>query len=417
MLNKISSFIQNIFYRDNYTLRNFAVFLLVIIGVQYGPLEGLQGVSLVKVAVMAICPLVLITHFVPNRALLLGLIYLSWLFFSGYVLHPESFRLSTLIYSSLFFTMFITFYTIVWNYHVFSLDYFLKLLKTFIYSTVVILLIQQACIILGIHYFPLINLYSFLNRDLGANSLFNEPSQYARILGVLYYAYLKCNEYYRGEKITIKQVFKGEYRWVTFAFLWAMLTMGSGTAFVCLAILSLYFLHGRYLFIAIPIFLFAGWGMEKIGNNSYNRATAVAQATLTGNAQTVKETDGSASARVAPMLNTLNLDFSDAQTWIGHGIDWSTRPDIIHSSKRTVGEIGDYGLIAYIIGLIFVFKCSIQFFSLETIMFFLGVGGGTGNIAYFWIILMIFTVIKYFHDNIYDEYIYSDYSTNDEVEF
>jgi hypothetical protein len=38
-----------------------------------------------------------------------------------------------------------------------------------------------------------------------------------------------------------------------------------------------------------------------------------------------------------------------------------------------------------------------DFMSLPTIMFFVGVGGGVGNIAYCWGILMIFTTIRYFY--------------------
>ena len=37
-----------------------------------------------------------------------------------------------------------------------------------------------------------------------------------------------------------------------------------------------------------------------------------------------------------------------------------------------------------------------DFMSLPTIMFFVGVGGIVGNIAYGWGILMIFTVVRYF---------------------
>ena len=64
-----------------------------------------------------------------------------------------------------------------------------------------------------------------------------------------------------------------------------------------------------------------------------------------------------------------------------------------------IGNIDQYGLLSYIVSLIFVFVCCFRIRSFETIMFFAGVGGGVTNIAYCWGILMIFTVIKYFQTN------------------
>jgi hypothetical protein len=63
-----------------------------------------------------------------------------------------------------------------------------------------------------------------------------------------------------------------------------------------------------------------------------------------------------------------------------------------------LGEINDYGLIAYILGLLFVFTCAIRFISIPTIMYFAGVGGGTSNVAYMWGILMIFMCVNYFRN-------------------
>jgi hypothetical protein len=67
--------------------------------------------------------------------------------------------------------------------------------------------------------------------------------------------------------------------------------------------------------------------------------------------------------------------------------------------KAKIGNIDQYGLISYIVLLIFVFICCFKVSSLQTLMFFAGVGGGVGNIAYLWGILMLFTVIRYFEEN------------------
>jgi len=128
----------------------------------------------------------------------------------------------------------------------------------------------------------------------------------------------------------------------------------------------------------------------------FNRALSTAQATMTGDAQEVREVDGSASARIAPMLNTLNMDFLERKNWVGEGCDTSLK--YRHSNNRYMGEINDYGLIAFFLGLIFVFSCAIKPLSLGTIMFFAGIGGGTGNIPYAWGLLMLMTCIRYFFE-------------------
>ena len=93
--------------------------------------------------------------------------------------------------------------------------------------------------------------------------------------------------------------------------------------------------------------------------------------------------------------------------WTGKGCD-STSFDDWAQGRVLMAHINDYGIISYILELLIVFMCCINFCSLATIMFFLGVGGGIGNISYGWGILIIFTCLKYLQDNRYNDYIYED---------
>lgn len=386
---RISAIIRHI------TDKNIATAILVIMNIQLVFIEG-YTISPLKVGMMALMPFILLLR-VPyiSKAFLLGSLYLINIIISA-LLHAETFRLSTIGYLGMFVITFFTFYNYIYS-GVFSLEYFIKLVKAMIIAYSVCLICQQVLILAGIRFMPLVNLNNqfFLSIDK-LPSLSLEPSHTARILGVLYYAYLKCNEYKQGATINIKQIFEKEHRWITLAFLWPMLTMGSGTAFICLGILSLYFMKGAYLLLAIPVFIGVYFTLSFFEVQQFKRASSVVEATLTGNTQTVMETDGSAASRITPMLNTINeIDLSDFNTWIGHGVDYN-----LHEKNRgtaLVGEINDYGLIAYILGLVLVFSCAIEFRSLATIMYFLGVGGGTGNIAYAWGSLMIFACIRYFH--------------------
>ncbi len=397
-MNKIFQIIGAFMNAENYTLKNVAFALLVLMNIQFFPLESHSGVSPVKVGSMAVMLFIFITHFKLSKAVIIAVIYSLYIIYTASFLHSNTFRASTVIYAFMFFFTYAAFYNLIWVDQVFEMEGFIIFVKKFIYVLAGVLIIQQALHIVGISNFPLLNMDKMLRRGiLASNSLSHEPSSLARTMGVLYYAYLKCCEYKQGRSVNIQQIFNNENRWVTIAFGWSMFTMGSGTAFICLGVLSLYFMKGAYFVLSIPIFIGVYFALSYFEVQQFERATTVAEATMTGDVDEVKEADGSAASRITPILNTIHgLDINDESTWFGHGVDYS-KWVAYRKGINKVGEIDDYGLIAYILSLTLVFSCAINFFSIATIMYFLGIGGGTGNIAYLWGILLIFTCVKYFH--------------------
>ena len=376
--------------------RNFATILLVLFLTQIVFIEG-YTISYVKVGVMALCPILMFLYRIPiTRAMVLCTVYYVYIVLTA-SFHPDTFRASTLIYLLLFLLMYVLFYSLV-HTGAFTLQYFIKVVKYLIFAYGICLVLQQICFLIGIRFLPLINLNNQF--FLGINklpSLAIEPSHSARILGVLFYAYLKCNEYRAGAKISIVSIFTPEHRWVTIAFLWAMLTMGSGTAFICLGVLSLYFMKGFQFLYAIPIFVGVYFILNIFEVQQFQRAVVTAQASMTGDAREVAEADGSASARIAPTLNALKMDLSDSKNWFGEGCDIGSK--YRGTESQYVGRINEYGLVNYILSLFLIFSCAIIPLSLPTAMFFIGVGGGTSNIAYAWGLLMIFTCVRYFQNN------------------
>lgn len=386
--------------RSLFTLRNYAVFLLVLFCIHYIPIETRTGVGWLKVMAMGTCPIVLLWK-TPNISKA-GIIIMTYFFCALTValFHYQTFRASTVLFLLSFLILYWTFYNLITIEHVFSLGYFVKTIKRLILVYTIVLIIQQLFLLAGIKLFPPINLCQILNRGIGANSLTYEPSTAARMMGVFFYAYLKCNEYLKGEPINFPALFRGEHKWVTIGFLWSMTTMGSGTAFICLIVLSFYFIRREYLVYIVPLFFIIYFTLPYSQNESLQRAVKFVEVSQTFDIETIRHTDSSAASRINPLINTLTkLDFSDAETWLGHGVDYERRMGGHLSKYATIGGIGDYGLIVYFIGLILVFSCSIHFFSIPTIMYFVGIGGGTGNIAYAWAQLMVFTCIRYFYDN------------------
>jgi hypothetical protein len=124
------------------------------------------------------------------------------------------------------------------------------------------------------------------------------------------------------------------------------------------------------------------------------RTYDTAEAVLSGDAEEVKQADGSAAVRINPILNSFDSDFNDPNVWLGYGTDYGISHGY-YAKDRTIW--GDYGIINWLMGLIFIFTCCIKrFLSLPTLMLFIGIGGGIGNVSYMWGILMIFTCVSYF---------------------
>ena len=269
-------------------------------------------------------------------------------------------------------------------------------------------IMQQVLTIVGIGYFPLLNMMKNLDRGIGCQSLSMEPSTFGRFMLVFYYAYVKCCEYKRDEgPFTLSELFSGEHKWVTIRFLWMMLTMGSGTAFLCLILFAGYFVRKDNWYYIIPILVVCYILLQNSGIEALDRATNTIEATATLDKETVQETDGSASARIAPVINSLNADFSKKETWLGYGIDYNKNNGLFYKQTGTLFD--DYGFLFYIFTLIFTFTCGYRFFSLATIFMFAGVGGGFGgNIQYTWELAMVMTCVRYFYENRYNPEIYEE---------
>lgn len=386
----------------------FATILLIFYGIYYMPIDSFGMNAPVKMALMfsSIAVLFLYT-FKTSKALVWGIIYLL-LQYSVASFHPESFRWSTYIYSILLVLTFVSFYNLVWIEKVFTIDHFIKICKWFMMAYFIVCIIQQIVTLAGIGYLPYLNMMQILDRGLGCQSLSMEPSTFGRFMLVFYYAYVKCNEYKRDEgPFTISELFSGEHKWVTIRFLWMMLTMGSGTAFVCLILFSLYFVRKHNWYYVIPMLITSYVLIQASGIEHLDRATSTINATTTLDKEEINEADGSAAARISPIINSINADFTKAETWIGHGIDYSSNESGFVKQTQTLFD--DYGLIFYLIALIFAFNCAYKFSSLATIFMFVGVGGSFGtNIQYAWELAMVMTCVRYFYENRYNPKIYEE---------
>lgn len=370
-----------------------ATIMLVLFNIMFVPIE--QGpFSPVKIGFMGICPLIFIAKKpIVTKALVLAAIY--WLVCYTLSLLKGEMRFSTLGFLGMYLILYINYYSFIVK-GTFTLEYFTKVLKYLIIAYAVVLIGQQMCVLVGLRNMPLLNLQNqFFLSITKLPSLSLEPSHSARILTFTMLAYLKCMEIKKGERISIQELFSPELRIVIFSFLWSMLMMGSGTAFVGMGVLSLYFITRKTVIYIIPLII----GMFMLGQSmelkQMDRAVALAEAASTGSAEEAMAADGSGATRIIPVMNVFTkTDVTQLETWIGK----KNMEKDKYWWKRTDTKIYDqYGLIAFIISLVFIYSCVIRhFFSIETLLYLILLGFTLGNIYYAWGCLMIMTGVTYF---------------------
>ena len=370
-----------------------ATIMLVLFNIMFVPIE--QGpFSPVKITLMGLCPLIFIAKKpIVTKALVLAAIY--WVVCYTLSLLKGEMRFSTLGFLGMYLILYINYYSFIVK-GTFTLEYFTKILKYLIIAYAVVLIGQQMCVLVGLRNMPLLNLQNqFFLSITKLPSLTLEPSHSARILTFTMLGYLRCMEIMKGKRITLQELFSPEQRIVTFSFLWSMLMMGSGTAFVGMGVLSFYFITRKTVIYIIPLII----GMFMLGQSmelkQMDRAVALAEAASTGSAEEAMAADGSGATRIIPVMNVFTkTDVTQLETWIGKK---SMEKDK-HWWMRTDTKIYDqYGLIAFIISLVFIYSCVIRhFFSIETLLYLILLGFTLGNIYYAWGCLMIMTGVTYF---------------------
>lgn len=381
--------------------RLFTTIMLVAMCVQIVPIEG-TTVSSIKVVLMASTPIILAfkTPYV-TKPLFYGLLFWLTCYFTA--LFQNNMRFSTIGYLGLFISSYIVFYNFI-HLKVFSLEYFTKILRTLIIAYGITLLLQQIAMLWGIHNLPIINL---VNQDYleltKLPSLSIEPSHSARLLTAMMISYIRCTEITdKSSRISFDTLFSKKHRLVSILFLWTMLTMGSGTAFLGLGILSLYFIQLRTIAYFVPLFIGLFYLGQNLGLKQLERLQRSFEATLTGNITDIREADGSASARIVPLINTFTkTNLTDKESWFGKGT-LSSKEALVWwkvTTKKTI-IVEQYGLVGLISSLFLIYCCAIRkLISIETLIFVILSELSLGNLALVWGTIMIFTATRFFYEN------------------
>lgn len=305
--------------------RKMASVMLVVMSIQLVFIEG-YTISVIKVGIMGVAIAILfLKGSYVNKAMITGVIF--WLScFLASIFHLN-FRFSTLGYLGMFLLSYMSFYQLIYN-GAFILPQFKQLLKFLLLAFFVTLILQQISVLLGYYNVPLLNLG--ISRELGFAAYYKwnrlptltcEPSHSAIVLAGLMLGYIRCLELEEGMKISVSTLFDKKNRLVTFAYLYLIVFMGSGTGWIGLGILCLYFIRLKSMFYMIPLLIGGFFLMKMIGNKQLDRAIAAVSATMTMDQSLIRTADGSGAMRIVPLINMIKSDFSTGETWFGKGTE------------------------------------------------------------------------------------------------
>lgn len=387
----------------------FATFWLYVIiiamSVSLSFLEGDGRFNWALLGIMFVSPLVIISYPDMDRINVLLLLFMVTIIFASLLNHPEMVRWTTILYSIVFVSTFWA-YNLLLTHTGFTITKYELLIKVLIYAYTVVLIVQQVCVLLGLPIFNVMSGYDPEN-PWKLNSLAAEPSWAARTVGLFMFSYLTVKEVIGGERYNIKNIIRDD-KWVWLAFLWTMVTMRSGTAFIFLALVIVKIVRAKNIAVVVVMAALIVTVADFMGVKEIVRARDTVVAVLTLDERQIIKTDASASTRIVPsIVGIKHVGVTTLDDWFGHGVDYSL--DLVYRYLRIpvakdIPGAGaftiwlNYGLLAFLIFHIFSLSVCVRSRDLipTLIIWFMAVFINGINIQIPWMAMIFLYANKYF---------------------
>lgn len=360
--------------------------------------SGPKNNILIVVMVLLAIPYLLSFRIAKAWEALLYLL-LALITFTAVIRHPETLRISTLLYSALFVMTYVQYMRIATTKS-FNPIMYVKILKFLMIAFLATLLIQQALYIAGL---PIFNYRVGDLSNLKFNSLASEPAYAAKITFLLMLSFLSVREIELGRTYNIATDFKNDKYW-WLIFLYQMIGTGSSFAIVAILLLLLKFSNRKSILIVITcIFI-----LFQIANHfeivRVQRLILLSKAVATLDINKMFEADISGAFRVAPTIKYLtSFEFNNSDFWFGGGIDCAQNN--LRSIHDAVNQdegfyVGlfpffpwDYGLIATLLlfGIVFYFSISSK---VDILIWLMVSSDAPFNTQLFWVTLILMSTNK-----------------------
>lgn len=395
--------------KDKKTIMNFLVLMIIVLfSIVIIPLSK-NHVSIPLLCLLYSSPLLYIKSFksFTNTNLAGGILILS--LWQSLITHPEVFRLSTVMYSTMFIITFVA-YTNCISISSISIREVKNLLMKLIYAFAVVQLFQQIGQISNTY---IINeSYNIVRGTLGkVNSLTAEASQTAYVMVALLYSFIKLTEIENfGRKYDLKHYWK-HYRWLCISCLYVFFGTISVTCVFAFFLLMIYFVSRKQLIkslilstILLYLFLMSNFDLAV-------RIRTLLPVILSFDAVKIFEVDASSAARIGPyMIYFDDIDFFKFNTWFGHGCDYgglyAFSTMLEHDIDQNIGVGGivnnlfDYGLV-HLFALIYFLTRFIRIRSFEMCLYIFIFSTNGFNMHTHWIFFYLMYLCNYFKNSKY----------------
>tara|TARA_Y100000385_G_C13076766_1_gene631802 strand:+ start:208 stop:1419 length:1212 start_codon:yes stop_codon:yes gene_type:complete len=375
-------------------LNNFLVGLIILsfsVSFSYFLGEGQRNILLI--CLMSFSPIIVMTTKEINKLDILLILFILMIIFFPFVIHPEKMRWSTVLYTVMFCISFIA-YTKTLSRSSLSISRYQLIIKYLIYAYTTVLIIQQICVVTEIPIFNVSNYNSSFPWKL--NSLTTEPSHSAVYITVLMYSFIITRESQLKQNYNIKKHFSHD-RLIWSSYLWTILTMTSGTAYVYLFILLMKLINKKNTINLI--FTFSFFIILTLFNlKPLSRAIDTAIAFTSFDTEIIIQADRNAAYRIVPSMNAIKtIDLGTIDGWFGKGIDYM-KDDLVNQIPGTSegGQIGsiftfavDYGIILFFVFCIFSVRICVDRNQFLSIVFFVfGVLLNSINSQMLWFVII-----------------------------
>lgn len=340
---------------------------------------------------------------------------ISFLFVT-FVARPEFARVSSAIYSCIFFIIAISFTRGLYN-NKFTLESYMKVCRILVIAYFIVLVIQQICVLLGLPIFNVIIDYTgFEGSKWKLSSLSDEPSHAARIVALLTFSYIAAYGLFHGKDYSFIEECKKHKseRAFWFAFLWTMLTMQSSTALLFVAIIVCKFFLNRKVQITSILLgiMCVSMAVLAFSNNKLlQRNINIIAATLTLDEKAIVAADHSGAHRIVPnIILAKRVEILSENGLFGFGMD--TSKDVVYKNfpgwmdENAAGGGGvfqiwyDFGFIVFFFYILGTLKfCTSPKDKMSYIFWFLLVFVNSLNTQITWLAIMLLATNKYIIDN------------------
>lgn len=333
--------------------------------------------------------------------------------FATMIMRREYTRISSAIYSCIFFVIAIAFFRGLYG-GIIKLESYMKLCRFLIIAYFIVLVIQQICVLVGLPIFNIIIDYSTIEGSKWKlSSLSDEPSHAARIVALLTFSYIAAYGLMHGKQYSFIEECKRHKseRILWFAFFWTMLTMQSSTALLFVAIILFkFFVVGKVrmtnVILGIVCLIIAAFAFSD--NRLMKRNMDIIAATLTLDEVAIEAADNSGAHRIVPnIILAKRVEVLTENGLFGFGMDTSKK--VVYKNfpgwmdENVAGGGGvfqiwyDFGFIVFVIYIMGTLRfCTTNKDKMSYLFWFLLIFVNTLNTQITWLAIMLLATNKYF---------------------